>query len=104
MLTRLISARVNLLLTSSAIVSRQTVADEFVDIIFTRGSIQTRVRIAFVHVGQTTSVKIAFRTSAFEAVGQVVTLASVGTRLAGAFIDVDFTMASGKAGSTFTVL
>jgi len=45
--------------------------------ILTTTSVQTRVRLAFVHVAQAACVKVTARTVAFEAVNQIGALASV---------------------------
>jgi hypothetical protein len=104
MLTRLIGTGVDLLLTASSVVAGQTVTDESIDVIFALGPVQTRIRIAFVHVGQTTGIIIAFRTLTFESVRQIVTFAAVRTRIVGALVDVDLAVTTREAGSTFAVL
>jgi len=58
-----------------ATVALWTVADELAHAILTTTSVQTRVRLAFVHVAQAACVKVTARTVAFEAVNQIGALA-----------------------------
>lgn len=54
--------------------------DELVHIVLASTSVETRIRIAFVHIAQASRVVEAARTRTLESIRQIVTFASVRTR------------------------
>lgn len=76
-------------------------ADELIDAVFTGGTVETRVRGAFIDIRQTSSIKVSTRTFATKSVNEIHTNTAICTRIGGAFVDVGLAMLTRVSRNTF---
>lgn len=95
------SAFVDVHLALLTTITRQTVADELIDAVFTAAAVIARIRLAFVHVAEASRVVVPFGTLATEPVDQIDANAAVSARIRGAFVDVDLAVATRVARDAF---